>query len=116
MACHLLIDVKRHLKSILTKFRFGVSSINTHNCRYKKHNQSQLLCPYCKNVEENEVHFVLCCPLYKNVREQFIKENFYRTPNLFRLRILLSSNHEKTIGDLCRFIYVAFKIRDTYLS
>lgn len=113
---YLITDIKRHLTSILTKFRFGVSNINVHYLRYRNHNQTQLLCPYCKNVEENEVHFVLCCPLYNNVRRQFIKEKFYRTPNLFKLIILLCSRNENIVGDLCRYLYVAFKIRETYCS
>ena len=113
---HLSIDIKRHLKSILTKFRFGVSNINVHCLRYKTYNQRQLLCPYCTNTEENELHFILCCPLYENARKQFIREKYYRTPNMFRLRILMCSQNEKTIADLCKFLYVAFKRREAFCS
>ena len=113
MAYHLSIDMKKHLKSIFSKFRFGVSNINTHFYRYRVHNQEQLRCPYCKYSEENEIHFVLSCPLYKNIRKQFIKEKYYRNPNMFRLRILFCSQHQKTIENLCQYLFIAFKIRET---
>ena len=116
LPCHLSIDIKRHLKCMLTKFRFGVSNINIHYFRYRNHTQRQLLCPYCKNVEENEVHFVLCCPLYECVRSQYIKEKYYRTPSAFKLRILMCSKNENVIADLCRFLYVAFNRRETFCS
>ena len=116
LACHLSLDIKLHLKRILTKFRFGVSSINVHYFRYRNYDERQLLCPFCQNVEENEVHFVLCCPLYENIRRHYIKEKYYRVPNIFKLRILLCSKNEKVVEDLCRFLYVAFKRRETFCS
>ena len=116
MAYHLSINMKRHLKCIFTKFRFGVTNINTHFFRYRQHTQAQFLCPYCKNTEENEVHFVLCCPLYTNLRRQYIKEKYYRNPNMFKLRILFCSNHQQTIENLCNYLFIAFKIRETFCS
>ena len=113
---HLAIDLNRHLKYTLTKFRFGISSINAHYFRYRHHNQRDLMCPYCKTVEENEFHFLLCCPLYDSLRQQFLKEKYYRLPNLNKLRILLCSKNDKIIGDVCRFLYAAFKTRDIYCS
>ena len=116
LPCHITIDLNRHLKSILSKFRFGISTINVHYFRYRHHTQRNLLCPYCKSVEENEIHFMLCCPLYGNIRRQFIREKYFRTPNLTKLRILMCSKNEKTIGNLCRYVYAALKIRDTFCS
>ena len=82
-------DVKRHLKNMMTKFRFGVSEINVHRQRYKTYNQSNFQCPFCKSLEENEVHFVLRCPLYNEARTQYIKPKYYRMPSVFKLNILL---------------------------
>ena len=113
---HLAIDLNRHLKCTLTKFRFGISSINVHYFRYRHHNQRDLMCPYCKTVEENEFHLLMCCPLYDALRKQFLKEKYYRFPNVNKLRILLCSKNDKIIGDVCRFLYAALKTRDTYCS
>ena len=113
---YLSLDMNRQLKVIMTRFRFGVSDINVHKLRYRNHNQAQLLCNYCKDMVENEVHFLLCCPLYSEIREKFIPLKYYREPNLFRATILLNCNHDKTVENLCRFIYQAFRIRDIVLS
>ena len=114
MAYHLSINMKKHLKCIFSKFRFGVTSINTHFFRYRTHNNGQLLCPYCKYTKENEIHFVLSCPLYENIRKRFIKEKYYRNANMFKLRILFCSQHHQTIEDLCHYLFLAFKIRETF--
>ena len=116
LAYHLSIDIKRHLKCIFSKFRFGVTNINTHYFRYRQHNQGHLLCPYCKDAKEDEVHFVLNCPLYINIRKKFIKEQYYRNPNNFKLKILFSSNHHGTIENLCHYLFIAFKIRENFCS
>ena len=113
---YLAIDLNRHLKCTLTKFRFGISSINVHFFRYRHHNQRDLMCPYCKTVEENEFHFILCCPLYEETRKQYIKPKFWRKPSNLKLHILLSSSHFKTVEDLCRYLYKALKIREFFIS
>ena len=113
---YISLDVKRHLKCIMTKFRFGVSSINSHHYRYRNVNPDILICPFCKVGKETEIHFILCCPLYEETRKQYIKPKFWRTPSSHKLNILLSSRNDKTVADLCRYLYVAFKIRETFCS
>ena len=116
LPCYITLNVKRHLKCIMTKFRFGVSRINTHCYRYAIVNPEALFCPFCKVVKETEIHFILCCPLYEETRRQCIKPKFWRVPSSHKLNILLSSRHDKTVEDLCRYLYVAFKIRETFCS
>ena len=41
--------------------RYGMSAANYHN--------AQLLCHICENFEENEIHFIMCCPLHRNARD-----------------------------------------------
>ena len=113
---YLCVDINRHLKCTLTKFRFGISSINVHYFRYRQHNQRDLMCPYCKTVEENEFHFLMYCPLYNDLRHQYFKEKYYRLPNINKMRILLCSKNDKIIEDVCKFLYAAFKTRDLYCS
>ena len=116
LPCYISIDLKRHLKCIMTKLRFGVSRINTHHYRYRNANLNMLICPFCKVGNETELHFILCCPLYKETRKQYIKPKFWRNPSILKLNILLSSNNYETVKDLCRYLYVAFKIRETFCS
>ena len=59
LPCYLSLNLKRHLKCIMTKFRFGVSNINTHHFRYRNYNQRQLLCPFCTDKEETNSFYSL---------------------------------------------------------
>ena len=113
---YISLDVKRQLKCIMTKFRFGVSRINTHHYRYRNVSPEALICPFCKVENETEIHFILCCPLYDEIRKQYIKPKFWRNPSNLKLNILLSSSNSKAVEDLCRYLYIAFKIRETFCS
>ena len=113
---YISLDVKRQLKCIMTKLRFGVSRINTHHYRYRNVSPETLVCPFCKVGNETEIHFILCCPLYEEIRKQYIKPKFWRNPSNLKLNILLSSSNYKAVEDLCRYLYIAFKIRETFCS
>ena len=56
----------------LTQFRLGVLPINNNAHRYSD-NPGATYCPNCKDVIENEHHFLLQCPLYTDLRLKFIQ-------------------------------------------
>ena len=62
---------EKAFKCIMTKFRFGVPGINTNHYLYRHVNQESSLCHFCKDIEETEVYFVLCCPLYEEAQKQY---------------------------------------------
>ena len=39
---------------------------------------------------ENEVHFVLCCPAFEDLRHEFIESKYFNNPCEFRLALLLA--------------------------
>ena len=95
------------------KFRFGVSELSVHYYRYRSHVEKDLKCPLCGEAKEDEVHFVLCCPMLDDIRKQFIPPKFCKHPCLFRLSLLLASTNQEIVRKLSIFLYKAFKIRDT---
>jgi len=38
--------------------------------RYTNIVKESRFCPYCKTIIGNEIHFLLVCPLYKEIRKQ----------------------------------------------
>ena len=73
-------------------------------------------CVSCKNVVEDEFHFVLQCPLYSDIREKYIK-TYYRTKvSMFKLVGLFNLSNKRTIIGLAKYVYLAFKVRDTYVA
>ena len=108
---YLQLNIDRHLRFLLTRFRLGISDIAVHQYRYKRHDSADLLCPLCKIAEENEMHFVFICPALKHLREKFLPAKFCRFPNLFKLTLLLSSTNGKVIHNFGVFLYRSFKLR-----
>ena len=43
--------------------------MNVHVYIYKGLAENQRLCPFCENAEENEVHVLLYCHTYNDIRE-----------------------------------------------
>eukprot|EP00745_Piridium_sociabile_P025038 TRINITY_DN39641_c0_g1_i11.p1 TRINITY_DN39641_c0_g1~~TRINITY_DN39641_c0_g1_i11.p1 ORF type:complete len:155 (+),score=3.66 TRINITY_DN39641_c0_g1_i11:292-756(+) len=79
-----LLDLKHIQARIsLIRLRLGVSQLNTHRLRFK-HNvtEENLSCPFCDFQIETEVHFVLQCPKYADLRQQYIPAKYYNTPIL----------------------------------
>ena len=113
---YLAADMGRQLKFITTKFRFGISDLMVHYYRYRQFNDNDLLCPLCKLSEDNEIHFVLCCPVLEGIREQFIRPKYYRQPSLFKLSLLMSSTVTEVVRNFSLFLYKAFKLRELSLS
>jgi hypothetical protein len=106
----------RHLKFILTKFRFGISELNTHFYRYRNCTDVNLKCPLCMYFEENEIHFVLTCPGLATLRKQLIPLKYYRVPNAFHFSLLMASRNRNTVKNLSIYLYRAFKIRQILIG
>ena len=116
MKTYLLLNIDKHLKFIMTRFRLGISDIAVHHYRYKRHTDNDLICPLCKEVQEDELHFVLSCPTLSDLRAQFIPLKFHRFPSLFRLSLLLASRNESIVRNLSVYLYKALKLRSVVCS
>ena len=80
---------------------------------YRNHTKEDLICPFCKEIKQDEINLVLCCLVSDDLRKQFIPPKFCKTPCCFRLSLLLASTNQEIIRKLSLFLYKAFKIRDT---
>ena len=87
----------------MTKFRLGVSELSVHYCRYRNHTEENLICPFCKEMKEDEVRFVLGCPVLDDLRKQFIPTKLGKNPCCFRLSLLLASTNQELIRKLSLF-------------
>ena len=115
---YLRLDLNRHIKNVVVKFRFGISELFVHQYRYRNVNNItiSLVCPLCRDATENEVHFILCCPSLMKLRQKLIHVKYYKNPNLNHLNLLLASNQEETVRNLAWYLYKAFKLRRNAMS
>ena len=71
-------------------------------------------CNNC-NLLEDEYHFVLECPLYVDLRKQYLKKYFIQRPNMFKFILLINSTSDIEVRNLAMFIQKAFQIRNNYI-
>ena len=93
-----------------------MSDIKVHRSRFKLYNVDELKCPLCVSAVENEVHFVLCCPAFEDLRHEFIELKYFNNPCEFRLALLLATQNERALKNLALFLYKVFSRRKTLLS
>ena len=103
----------RFIKCALTKVRRGVSDIEVHT--YKNRYIVDAICPsLCKGADEDEVHFILYCPAFDDLRQKFIPPQYYRYPKIFRLSMLLAAHNDNILTEnLCMYVYRAERERET---
>lgn len=101
------------MRKWLTRVRLGVSPLKPHLFRYSDA-RPNVDCPFCKNVTESEIHFILVCPSYKNLRTMYIPEKYHRRPNMFRLALLFADKNHCI--QLAIFLAKAFCHRNNLIS
>ena len=85
-----MLNLNRYIRYALTRFRFGVSDINA----------DELKSPLCLSAVDNEVHFVLYCPAFDDLRYEFIESKYFINPCEFRLALLLATQNERALKNL----------------
>ena len=110
-----MLNLNRYIRYASTRFRFGVSDIKVHRSGFKLLNVDELICPLCLSDVDNEVHFVLCCPAFDDLRYEFIESKYFNNLCEFRLALLLATQNERALKNLVLFVYKAFSRRKTLL-
>ena len=106
----------KHIKArnLFIRLRLGVSQLKPHKLRFAPRSAcADLSCPFCKNVVESEIHFILICPQYLELREQYIPKKYYNCPSQFKLTHLFASTNKSLLLNLALYIFKAFQIRNT---
>ena len=70
------------IRQSLTKFRLSNNLLNIEKMRHTtpKTPKEERFCPFCPSVVEDEVHFLLECPVYSHPRMEMIKKVVTKNP------------------------------------
>ena len=93
-------------------FRLGMSDICVQRNRFDNH--AQFVCPLCTEYEEDEVHFILQCPVFHDIRLKYLRP-FDSPPNNHTFVRLMSCDEPEIIRSLSPFILHAIERRHEYL-
>ena len=83
--------------------------------RYVNIERNARLCKCCNlKVVESEYHFMLCCPLYRNLRLKYcINVSF---PTIQKFVKIMSCENSKTIRNVSKYIHHAMLTRQEKLN
>ncbi len=71
-------------------------------------------CRVC-NCLEDEYHFILECTMYSDIRNIYIKQYYWRRPNMVKFMELLQIENTNIVRNLGIYICKAFQIRNQQL-
>ena len=102
---YLDVYVDRKYKLALCRFRISAHSLNVETGRHQNIPRENRLCKNCRmSVLENEYHFLLVCPKFRDLRMKFLKPYYCHWPNYFKLEKLMSTQNTKLIINLAKYI------------
>ena len=86
-----IIDNK--LRIALTKLRLSSHTLNIESGRHFKIDKKDRVCTNCNlHSIENEYHFILVCPKYRELRLKYFKHYYYSWPNIRKFENLMENN------------------------
>ena len=94
---YLSVLYSKDLRNIFIKFRLGLLDLMVNEGRKMHIEKTKRLCPMCKLAVENEIHFMLLCPSYSDIRRNYIPSMFISKPPAVAFTNLLSSQNENVI-------------------
>jgi len=95
-------------RSCLTRFRCSSHRLLIEEGRFRNIPREERICQKCSmNLQENEYHFLLVCPFYRNIRLQYLPQYFCHWPSIGKFKTLLSCQQKSTIDKLAKYVYQA---------
>ena len=104
---------EKKFKTAFTKFRLSSHDLAIERGRYENIPRDERICKNCNlNMVENEFHFLLVCPKYRDLRRKYLKRYYCQWPTLNKFDDLMSKTSKPVIMNLAKFLYFAMKLRD----
>lgn len=113
----LLIVKNANFRNAIVKLRLSSHHLNIEIGRHRNIDRAERKCILCNlNDLEDEYHFTLVCPIYNDLRKQYIQKYFYVRPSVAKFISLLNSNKLNTLNNLAMYVIKAFKLRENLLN
>lgn len=108
ISCESYITVLNgHMLYTMLKFRTSNHKLPIEVGRWNNIDISDRKCNLCQlNDTGDEFHYLLICPFFQNERKVYIKQYYYRSPNIIKFRELLQIKSEVKLKRLSKFMKV----------
>lgn len=96
----------------ISKYRLSSHQLEIERGRFYNIHRNERVCKLCSLSQiEDEFHFILICPFYKEIRKLYVKKYYYEKPSVFKLIQLLSTKNIKELCNLGKYLYKCSKLR-----
>ena len=104
-------------RNILCKFRCSSHCLKIEKGRYLNIERSRRICDLWNlNTLEDEYHFLLACPRFRDLRQKYFKRYYYTWPSIHKFIALMNSKSPSVIKNISKFLIEAFDRRNTILA
>ena len=106
------------IRQQVTKFWLSNHKLAIETGRHEGVERDERVCPFCPNEVEDEVHFLLKCPILKHLRDEYLEPLTCTVPGFeffaddFKLKTILTDVEHGT----CKFIALATDLRNFLAS
>jgi hypothetical protein len=102
-------------RRLLSRFRTSSHDLAIESGRYVNMPRENRLCIFCNmNVVENEYHFVLACPLYRDIRVAYLPHYYTHWPTQYKFITIMSSSSRSVNQKLAKYVFFATKLRTAH--
>ena len=109
------IDISKFRKA-LAMFRSSSHTLMIERGRHFNISRDFRNCVYCECYIEDEFHFLMVCPLYENLRKEYLPVYYTQNRNRHNFINLMQTGNTQIIRNMAMFLYYAFKQRHEFLS
>ena len=103
---------EKKYRNALSQFRLSSHDLEIERGRYANVDRDDRICILCNsNQIENEYHFLLTCPFYRDLRKTYLKRYYYQWPTLNKFDNLMSITNRTIVINLAKYVYFASQQR-----
>lgn len=107
-----------HLRKVFARFRCSSHDLMIERGRHINLDREFRYCYICygkgKSVVETEYHFLFECEEYEGLRQDLLDVNILTNRNMYSFNKIMSSNDDRVINRVAKFIFEAFKKRSEH--
>lgn len=104
-------------RNIVSQFRCGILKLNIElgrHCNIPREARYCKICNLC--MIEDEYHFLLICPAYRNIRMEYLPLYYNHWPNLNKMYNILKAKTNYLLKKLALYLYNAWNYRKSILQ
>ena len=115
ISSYIFILEKRNQRNVIFKIRLFSHDLKIETGRHNKTPRNITLCELCSLLDiEDEYHFTLICPFFKNIRSQYIAKYYVNHPSMYKFVVLLKTSRKRELTKLAVYFEKALRMRHNH--